>query len=142
MSGGAFAPFRGFAFAAFRPVSRTGSCDLLTQNGDGGVSAIAAISATKPGHLPVGNRSAVADVSQNRSFTPPPTPSFGAELLFRNCRNCRNCRNKPSGMDDISDNWLSLAISYTDNSQDSHILILTFFIILHRSPHFTINYKL
>ncbi|MBL8153050.1 MAG: hypothetical protein JNM70_02600 [Anaerolineae bacterium] len=91
--------FAGFAFAvfavfvAFRPVSRTGGCDFLTQNGMGGVSGIAAISATKPGILPVKISPADGELSQNEAVAPVSPPSSGTQLPFRNCRNCRHFRN-------------------------------------------------
>ncbi|MBL8153187.1 MAG: hypothetical protein JNM70_03310 [Anaerolineae bacterium] len=110
--------FARFAFAAFCDGDPGRKPRSLTQNGVGGTDAIAAISATKPGALPVRFSPADGDVSQNGALTPVSPPPPGTESPFRNCRNCRNCRNNPSGVDDIS-----------DDSQDSRILILITFLI-------------
>jgi hypothetical protein len=63
-------------------------------NGAGGTDGAAAISATKPGRRPVGNRSADGDMSQNGALAPVPPPTL----------------------------WHRIAIAA--GSQNSHILIL------------------
>jgi hypothetical protein len=58
----------------------------------GGVSAIAAISATKSGILPVEISPADGELTQNDALAPVSPPPSGTELPFRNYRNCRSFR--------------------------------------------------
>ncbi|MBL8156970.1 MAG: hypothetical protein JNM70_22540 [Anaerolineae bacterium] len=78
--------------------------------GVGGVSGIAAISATKPGLLPVGISPERDEMSANVSLTPVSPPPSGTEFTVPQLPQLP--QQSPDGMDDFSDFSCSLAISY------------------------------